>query len=341
MDASSAPILRSGIALRCPRCKAAPLQEAGTTLRCTCGYFSEADDSGVFDLALAPNEEEARQRRTYDVRQAGHDSDSDPFHCFTTFEGLKKTRALRRLGLRPGQTFLEIGCASGPVLASLCANTGARGIGIDISAASVARQMTRRNNAAYDALCAPADDLPFADASFDAVLSLDVLEHLARPETFMAEIARVLKPGGCALVKGNVSDIGLTFDWLQSRLRPARWRASQTELGHFPENFRSKAEHAAVARAAGLRIVRMQGADVFWENIADYVILPRLYAPFMRKRGSDNPSGESVPTLRAAKDLPHRMVRMMLRAGEWLLWPEWLLGRLGVGATVYFELAKP
>lgn len=336
-----APILRSGIALRCPRCKAAPLSECERKLECACGYTNQADAAGVFDLAFALQAQAARQRETYDQRLAGQNSNSDPWHCFTTFEGLKKTRALRKLRLNAGETFLEIGCASGPVLASLCANTGARGYGIDISPESVARQLARRGQASYDAICAPADELPFADASFDAVLSLDVLEHLAQPEVFMAEIARVLKPGGRALVKGNVSDIGLTFDWLQSKLRPAKWRASQTELGHFPEHFRSKAEHAKAARAAGLIVKHMFGSDVFWENIADYVILPRLYAPFMRKSGEAGPAGDAAVTLRVPIDMPHRLVRLMLRVGEWMLWPEWVLGRLGIGATAYFEFEKP
>ncbi len=339
MDAQSAPILRSGLALRCPRCKAAPLHEINRTLQCACGFAAQATADGVFDLEPHPQSEAARQRQTYDVLTAGHAADSDPYHCFTTFDGLKKTRALRRLALRANESFLEIGCAAGPVLASLCANTGARGYGIDISPASVARQLARRGDAKYDSLCAPADELPFADATFDAVLSLDVLEHLQRPGIFMAEIARVLKPGGRALVKGNVSDIGLTFDWLQSKLRPAKWRKSQAELGHFPENFRSKAEHAKAARDAGLRVKHTLGGDVFWENIADYAILPRLYAPFIRREARER--GESAPTLRVPMDLPHRLVRLILRIGEWALWPEWALGKLGVGASVYFEFERP
>ncbi|MCG8402009.1 MAG: methyltransferase domain-containing protein [Firmicutes bacterium] len=43
---------------------------------------------------------------------------------------------------------------------------------------------------------APLDDLPFADASFDAVLSTQVLEHLEYPRAAAKEMFRVLKPGG-------------------------------------------------------------------------------------------------------------------------------------------------
>jgi SAM-dependent methyltransferase len=39
-------------------------------------------------------------------------------------------------------------------------------------------------------------ELPFAEKSFDAVVSLQVIEHLPRPREFVSEIARVLRPGG-------------------------------------------------------------------------------------------------------------------------------------------------
>ena len=54
-----------------------------------------------------------------------------------------------------------------------------------------------------DILCAPwldavcnAQSLPFGEASFDNIVMLDVLHHLARPAAFLAEAARVLRPGG-------------------------------------------------------------------------------------------------------------------------------------------------
>jgi SAM-dependent methyltransferase len=42
--------------------------------------------------------------------------------------------------------------------------------------------------------------LPFASRSFDAVLSTQVLEHVAEPARMLTEIARVLRPGGCVLL---------------------------------------------------------------------------------------------------------------------------------------------
>lgn len=81
---------------------------------------------------------------------------------------------------------LEIGCGTGEF------QHLARGwVGVDL-ATSVARHLTRPFAAGS------AEALPFRDASFDALWSIAVLEHVARPERALDELARVLKPGGAA-----------------------------------------------------------------------------------------------------------------------------------------------
>lgn len=77
---------------------------------------------------------------------------------------------------------------------------GARVYGIDISPPIV---MAARRNCGGDALGAAIGDvrtLPFADASFDAVYSMGTVEHFAETDEAIAEIHRVLRPGGRAII---------------------------------------------------------------------------------------------------------------------------------------------
>ncbi len=98
----------------------------------------------------------------------------------------------RLLPLSAGDRVLEVGCGRGHLTGRL-ADRGIDVTGIDANpmAAEVAgsdRVMTMR-----------AESLEFDDATFDAVVSIHAIEHLPLLDTAVAEMARVLKPGGHAL----------------------------------------------------------------------------------------------------------------------------------------------
>jgi SAM-dependent methyltransferase len=78
---------------------------------------------------------------------------------------------------------------------------GACAYGIDISPPTV-MQARRAFHATRALRCAVSDvrALPFGDASFDAIYSMGTIEHFDETEGAVAEIARVLKPGGRAIV---------------------------------------------------------------------------------------------------------------------------------------------
>jgi SAM-dependent methyltransferase len=77
---------------------------------------------------------------------------------------------------------------------------GARACGIDISLPTVVQ--ARRAFAAGTLLCTVSDvrALPFSDATFDAIYSMGTIEHFDETQWAVAEMARVLKPGGRAIV---------------------------------------------------------------------------------------------------------------------------------------------
>jgi SAM-dependent methyltransferase len=104
----------------------------------------------------------------------------------------------RALGPERARTarVLDLGCGTGFTL-SLLPPT-ARGVGVDYSHAALRFARTRASRA--ELVRGSAYALPFADGSFDAVLALDVLEHLDDDVGAARELRRVLAPGGAAIV---------------------------------------------------------------------------------------------------------------------------------------------
>jgi 2-polyprenyl-6-hydroxyphenyl methylase/3-demethylubiquinone-9 3-methyltransferase len=101
---------------------------------------------------------------------------------------------LQELGGLEGRLVLDAGCGGGLVAREL-AGAGAGVVGVDRSHGSlgVAR---RAVGAPFRPAQGRLERLPFAAGSFDAVVAADVLEHLADLPAAVAELARVLAPGG-------------------------------------------------------------------------------------------------------------------------------------------------
>jgi SAM-dependent methyltransferase len=89
---------------------------------------------------------------------------------------------------------VDIGCGLGTESAAL-ARTGRQVIGIDYDTETARAAAGRLDGA----LCADARVLPIATGSLDWVCSSHIIEHFVDPERHVAEIARVLRPGGTAV----------------------------------------------------------------------------------------------------------------------------------------------
>ena len=92
---------------------------------------------------------------------------------------------------------LDIGCGPG-IFSVLLANEGFRVTAADYTPAMLeqARAATRHRRALVDVVCADAQDLPFADGTFHAVVSRNLTWNLPHPERAYREWERVLAPGG-------------------------------------------------------------------------------------------------------------------------------------------------
>src|SRR5205807_7051227 len=82
------------------------------------------------------------------------------------------------------------------------ADHGAHAFGVDISEPTVSLARTTFTRAASPLHAAAADvrALPFVDDSFDAIYSMGTIEHFDETEQAVREMARVLKPGGRAII---------------------------------------------------------------------------------------------------------------------------------------------
>ncbi len=96
-----------------------------------------------------------------------------------------------------GQDCIELGCGTGYVSAWL-ARRGARPVGLDNSAAQLAtaRELQQRFGLRFPLIHASAEQVPFADASFDLVISEYGASIWCDPYAWIPEAARLLRPGG-------------------------------------------------------------------------------------------------------------------------------------------------
>jgi len=128
------------------------------------------------------------------------------------FYKLEKAFLLRA---KEGPSVLDVGCATGALLASL-RDRGWRVTGVEISACSQYAQNERK----LDVRNLPLEENKFPDKSFDVILASHLIEHLNDPRSFLAETFRILKDGGCLFITTpNISGF-------QARLFGGRWRSA-------------------------------------------------------------------------------------------------------------------
>jgi SAM-dependent methyltransferase len=145
------------------------------------------------------------------------------------------------LDLAPTDRVLDIGCGAGRAIVLIAARTPHGHVcGVDLSGAMV-RASSRRNAAAIAAgrVAVQQGDvaaLPFVDQSFDKVTSIHTLYFWADPERALAEIGRVLKPGGQLALTLSPGKVGAADDagyraMVEGCLLPSMHREGFTTAG--------------------------------------------------------------------------------------------------------------
>jgi ubiquinone/menaquinone biosynthesis C-methylase UbiE len=152
----------------------------------------------------------------------------DPFTKLLGADRMRRS-LVEQAQLRAGHRVLEIGCGTGSLLV-LCKqqhpDVDAIGLDPDPKALARARKKAERASMKIRFDHGFADALPYDDASFDRVFSSLMFHHLeaADKAAALAEVARVLKPGG----RLELADFAGPHDISRSRLRP--WVHGQQRL---------------------------------------------------------------------------------------------------------------
>ncbi len=173
-----------------------------------------------------------------DTRPGDVPTAAEPWALQLFRKSVLKQRKLREiqnlLGPTAGQRCLDLGSDNG-VISLLLRSNGGTWASADLTAEAVAsiRGLVRDDVHLFDG-----QRLPFDDASFEQVVVVDMLEHVADDQAFVTELARVLRPGGSLIV--NTPHLKRT--WLR-RLRHALGQTDEKHghlrPGYTPEDLRT------------------------------------------------------------------------------------------------------
>jgi demethylmenaquinone methyltransferase/2-methoxy-6-polyprenyl-1,4-benzoquinol methylase len=193
-----------------------------------------------------------------------------------------------RIAPAPGQAVLDVASGTAGVALQIAARTGASVVGVDLT-----EQMLRQGqrNVADAGMsdrirltAGRAEQLPFADATFDALTFTYLLRYVLDPQATLGELARVVKPGGqVASLEFLVppSPFWRPWWWLYTRLLlPAgglvtggrEWFAVGRFLGpnisghyrRYPVSWTVEAWRQAGFTDVGVRVMSLGGGLVMW-----------------------------------------------------------------------------
>jgi ubiquinone/menaquinone biosynthesis C-methylase UbiE len=217
-------------------------------------------------------------RRVFEA-DPGHEDASSPWYQLVR----------EKIGDVAGQRVLEVACGRGGFVREL-AQRGAHVIGCDFSFSAICAAQSKlaksQGNQSAALLHGDAQRMPFADASFDMIISCETIEHLPDVRSAILEMYRVTRPGGkLFLTTPNYANLTGLYE-LYARLRNGKHQTDQPfdRRQWFPQI-------RDFVRAAGWQIIGVDGtvhqfpirrghSPLQWKAIESNRTVRRLLSPF-------------------------------------------------------------
>jgi 2-polyprenyl-3-methyl-5-hydroxy-6-metoxy-1,4-benzoquinol methylase len=213
--------------------------------------------------------------------------------------------AARGAPLGAGDRVLEVGCGTA-ALAAEVARRGATTVASDVSLRWLVLARKRLTEAGVgdrvELVACAAEDLPFPDGSFDVLAASDVVEHVDDADRFVAESARVLRPGGLLfLATPNRFSLGL-----EPHVR-------LPGVGFLPR--RAAEAYVRAVRKTSYAHVRLLSAGQLERLLRRHGLDPEIVTPPVPGEAEALYSGAELALVRAYNRIrPHPLARPVLRA---------------------------
>ena len=198
--------------------------------------------------------------------------------------------AIRAMLPRTGGRMIEIGAGFGRLADEYEGYDSV--VLLDLSGAQIRAARERlRDDPRYEVVEGDAFHLPFADASFDAVVCIRVIHHFEDPRPAIREMARVLKPGGTLVLecgnKRNLKAIGLY--WLRRRKTSPFKRGTERapDIHLLPDAIRKRTAHQPAGPAPDK-----------WEASTDFDHSPVDFRGWVREAGLRIEATRSISNFR-------------------------------------------
>jgi len=230
-----------------------------------------------------------------------------------TIAGLRLSEAAAHLP-REGKV-LEIGCGAGRFLRALHAyNPSLQLVGTDVSRSAL--EQLRKIDSGIEVRLTTDDRVPATDGEFDAVLVIDVLEHVPDPPRMLDEIQRVLRPGGIFhLHVPCEGDFSSLWRWLPGQSGERGWK--RRFGGHIQRFTRRQMLRQLSSR--GYEVLRVRHSLHLLGNVADVGAFASL--ALANRRGGSVTTGDLIggggPLVRMVDGLVWAEARLLGRIPAW------------------------